>query len=237
MQVTEAEDQIAEINRKLDLIAEELSYQKRHRLEMEDLKDDLTIVGKDFYQTAVAELEELSESFRAGDLVFLLKKLLRNTNNLTKAFEQLESIRDFLVDLRPISREVYNDALAKMEALERKGYFQFAGGAASILDALVVSHSRTDLEQAQASVPHLVGFLRELTRPEVLQALEAIVYGFGEVQATATEEMSMLRLLRELNSPEARRGLAIIIKFLSVVGKRSGAPALGKDGGEHFGKE
>src|SRR6516164_4176612 len=145
MQVTEAEDQIAEINRKLDLIAEALSYQKRHRLEMEDLKDDLTIVGKDFYQTAVAELEELSESFRAGDLVFLLKKLLRNTNNLTKAFEQLESIRDFLVDLRPISREVYNDALAKMEALERKGYFQFAGGAASILDALVVSHSRTDL--------------------------------------------------------------------------------------------
>jgi uncharacterized protein YjgD (DUF1641 family) len=162
MQAIDVEDQIAEINRKLDLIAQELSHQRQRRQKWEDLKNDLTIVGKDLYRTAVVDLEQL----------------------------------------------------------EQKGYFQFAREAAGIVDALVVSHSRQDLEQARASVPHLVGFLRELTRPEVLQALEAIVYGFGEVQAGVREDVSVLQLLRQLNRPDARRGLGILVRFLGVVGAR-----------------
>ena len=177
MQAIEVEDQIAEISRKLDLITEELSHQKRSHQEWEDLKDDLTIVGKDLYRAAVAELEQL----------------------------------------------------------EQKGYFQFGGEAAGMLDALVVSHSRQDLEQARASIPHLVGFLRELTRPEVLQALEAIVRGFGEVQASAKEDASMLQLLRQLNAPDARRGLAIIVRFLSVIGTRGRGVA--GNGSRESGKE
>src|SRR5207245_4181763 len=115
------------------------------------------------------------------------------------------------------------DAVARTGKLEQKGYFHFARQTSGILDALVTSHSPQDLEQAQASVPHLVGFLRQLTRPEVLQALEAIVRGFGEVQASAKEGVSALHLLRRLNAPEARRGIAIIIQFLSVVGASTGS--------------
>ncbi len=153
--------------------------------------------------------------------MFLLKTLAANAENLGHAVEQLESLRDLLADLQPISREVFKDLVARMESLEKRGYFQFAAGAGGILDAFVVSHSKQDLEQARAGVPHLVGFLRELTRPEVLQAMEAIVYGFGEVQASEKQDVSLLQLFRQLYAPEARRGLAIIVKFLSVVGAKS----------------
>ncbi len=61
MPSTDVQAQIDAINRKLDFIVEELAHQKRHRLEMQDLKDDLTIVGRDLYQTGVEELEEISE--------------------------------------------------------------------------------------------------------------------------------------------------------------------------------
>ena len=73
-------------------------------------------------------------------------------------------------------------------------------------------------------MPQLVGFLRELTRPEVLQALEAIIHGFGRVQATMDVDKSAFAIMRDLNSPEARRGVAIIVEFLKVVGARSAAP-------------
>jgi hypothetical protein len=155
------------------------------------------------------------------------RKLDNIGEELAKQSARHESLADLSADLQLIGRELYEDAVARAGKLEQKGYFQFAGKASGILDALVTSHSPQDLEQAQASIPHLVGFLRQLTRPEVLQALEVIVHGFGEVQAAAKNDVSGLQLLRQLNAPAARRGLATIIKFLGVVGastSSSGAP-------------
>ena len=70
-------------------------------------------------------------------------------------------------------------------------------------------------------MPQLVGFLRELTRPEVLQALEAIIHGFGRVQATMNVDKSVFEIVRDINSPDARRGMAILVEFLKVVGSRA----------------
>ena len=69
---------IDEINQKLDIILEEIELQKKHRREMEDLKDDLFRVGKDLYETAVVELEEVHDHINTGDILHLGKKLLRN---------------------------------------------------------------------------------------------------------------------------------------------------------------
>jgi uncharacterized protein YjgD (DUF1641 family) len=75
-------------------------------------------------------------------------------------------------------------------------------------------------------VPLLVGFLRELTKPEVLQALEAIIHGFGRVQATMNVNKSVFALARDLNTPDARRGLAILVEFLKVVGAHAIASSI-----------
>jgi hypothetical protein len=51
-----------------------------------------------------------------------------------------------------------------------------------------------------------------------LQALEAIIHGFGQVQATMNVDKSVLTLARDLNSTEARRGIAILVEFVKIVG-------------------
>ena len=43
---------------------------------MEDLKDDLYRVGKDLYETAIVELEEVHDHLNTGDILHLGKKLL-----------------------------------------------------------------------------------------------------------------------------------------------------------------
>jgi uncharacterized protein YjgD (DUF1641 family) len=102
--------------------------------------------------------------------------------------------------------------------LRQNGYYDAAAAGLRVGDAMVRSHSMTDWEQVQASVPQLIGFLRELTKPEVLQALEAIIHGFGQVQATMNVDKSVLTIVRDLNSTEARRGIAILVEFLKIVG-------------------
>ncbi|MHB8389388.1 MAG: DUF1641 domain-containing protein [Acidobacteriaceae bacterium] len=216
------EDRIAELDRKLDIIVEEIAHLKQVRNSAEDLVADLTLVGKDAMGDAVEALG--SAALRPDEIVQMFKSVLIDARLLTDALQQLESAADFVQDAQPIVRDLFRRAIAGSEQLQEKGYFEAAAAGMRIGDALVQSHSLVDLKQVEASVPQLVGFLRELTRPEVLQALEAIIHGFGRVQATMNVDKSLLQLVRDMNSPDARRGIAILVEFLKVVGSRTTSP-------------
>ena len=219
MAVDLIEERIAELNGKLDLIVEELQQMRRIRLSAEDLAADLTLVGKDAMRDAVETLG--SASLRPQEIATLLKTVLLNARLLTSALQQIESAADFVSDAQPIVRDLFRQAVAASQSMQQKGYLDAARAGLRIGDALVQSHSADDLKQLEASVPQLVGFLRELTRPEVLQALEAIIHGFGQVQATMNVDKSIFAIVHDLNSAEARRGISIIVEFLKVVGARS----------------
>ena len=211
-----AEDRIAELDRKLDFIVEELASLKRLRESAEDLAADLSLAGKSAMRDAV-------EAFGTADLhpqeiLGLLKAVLANARLFEGAIQQLQSAADFIRDAQPIVRDAMHKAVTGAEALSKKGYFDAASAGMRVADSMVRSHSAQDWRQVEASVPQLVGFLRELTKPEVLQALEAIIHGFGRVQATMEVNKSPFALVRDLNSPDARRGVAILVEFLKVVG-------------------
>ncbi|MCL4549941.1 MAG: hypothetical protein M1495_15385, partial [Bacteroidetes bacterium] len=110
----------------LDLILEEIELQRKHRREMEDLKDDLMRVGKDFYDTAVIELEAVHDHVNTKDILHLGKYLLRNVNTINRSIEQLESVKDFLVDVSPLVRQSVLDFMKTLDEIDRKGYFEFA---------------------------------------------------------------------------------------------------------------
>ncbi len=213
------EDRIAGLENKLDFIVEELSHLRRVRLSAEDLVADLTIVSKDAMGDAVEALG--ATTLRPQEIVLLAKTVLQDARLLTSALQQLESAADFIEDAQPIVRDLFGKAVAGCQVLQQKGYFEAAAAGMKVGGALVESHTASDWRQVEASVPHLVGFLRELTRPEVLQALEAIIHGFGRVQATMNVDKSVFQLVRDMNSTDARRGIAIMVEFLKVVGSRS----------------
>jgi uncharacterized protein YjgD (DUF1641 family) len=220
---TLVEDRIAELHSKLDFIVEEISHLKRVRNSAEDLVADLSLVGKDAMGEATEAFGTLN--LRPQDVIQLFKSVLLDARLLTTALQQLESAADFLQDAQPIARDLYRQAVTGCQLLQEKGYFDAARSGIRITDALIQSHSTTDLKQVEASVPQLIGFLRELTRPEVLQALEAIIHGFGRVQATMNVNKSVFEIVRDLNSQDARRGIAILVEFLKIVGARSAAVA------------
>jgi uncharacterized protein YjgD (DUF1641 family) len=211
-----ATDRMAEIDRKLDFIVEEIANLKALRNSAEDLAADLSLVGKSAMRDAV-------EAFGTADLgpreiVGFLKTVLANASLLGTTVEQLQSAADFIQDAQPILRDLMRKAIAGAEALRQNGYYDAAAAGLRVGRAMVRSHSTKDWEQVQASVPQLIGFIRELTKPEVLQALEAIIHGFGQVQATMNVDKSVLTIVRDLNSTEARRGIAILVEFLKIVG-------------------
>jgi uncharacterized protein YjgD (DUF1641 family) len=211
-----AEDRIAELDRKLDFIVDELASLRRFRENAEDLAADLSLVGKSAMKDAVEAFG--TADLRPREILGLVKALMANARLFEQAIQQLQSATDFIEDAQPILRDGMRRMIQTGQALHEKGYFDAASAGLRVGDALVRSHSAEDWRQVEASVPQLIGFVRELTKPEVLQALEAIIHGFGRVQATMDVNKSVFALVRDLNSPDARRGVAILVEFLKVVG-------------------
>ena len=214
-----AEDRLAELDRKLDFIVEELASLRRLRENVEDLAADLSIVGKSAMKDAV-------EAFGTADLhpqeiVALFKAALANAQLFERVIQQLQSATDFIEDAQPIMQDGMRRMIQTAQSMHEKGYFEAVSSGLRVSDALVHAHSPEDWRQVEASVPQLIGFLRELTKPEVLRALEAIIHGFGRVQATMDIDKSVFALIRDLKSTDARRGFAILVEFLKVVGEHA----------------
>jgi len=206
--------QIDELNRKLDLIVDEIAIQRRRRQEMDDLKEDLMRVGKDLYDSAVWELEEVHDYIQTGDVLYLMKKLLRNIKSLTKMFEQLENMRDFFQDFSPISRELFNDLLLRLHEFEQKGYFEFTRHLRTAADNVVTSFSEDDIKALSDNLVSILMTVKNLTQPEMLQAVNNALSVYKNIDLHVEENVSLFALFRELNTPEVRRGLAAALRFL-----------------------
>jgi len=207
-------EQIDEINLKLNIILEEIELQRQHRRMMEDLKDDIYRVGKDLYETAIVELEEIHDQLQTGDIFHLVKKLLRNVNNISKTFDQLESIRDFIRDISPLVRESTLDLMRNLDEFDRRGYFQFAKELKKIIDNIVTSYSSEDVKNLGDNIVTILNTVKNLTQPDMLQAINNAIAVYKNIDIKVDEKVSLFNLLKELNSPEVKRGLAVGIKFL-----------------------
>ena len=207
------------VERKLDFIIDELAVQRRQRREMEELKDDLMRVGKDMYQSAVLELEEVHDHIGTGDMLYLGKKLLRNVNNMTRTFEQLENAKDFVQDFGPISRELFRDAMDRLHEFDRKGYFHFLKELSRVADTVVESFTVEDVRHLAENVVTILNTVKNLTQPDMLRALNNAVAVYKNLELDVQKDVSLFALLRELNSPEAKRGLAFAVGFLKNIAR------------------
>ena len=209
--------QINEISKKLDLVIEEIELQKRLRKEKDMMKEDLMRVAKNIYEAGIEELEDVHDHIKTGDMWFLFKKLLRNVNNITKTFEQLENLKDFFQDFAPVARDMFQDTLNKLNEFDKKGYFEFARELSKVSDKIVTSFSVDDVKKLGDNTVTILNTVKNLTQPDMLMAVNNAVNIYKNLNVEITEKITLFSLMKELNTPEAKRGLAFAIKFLKNI--------------------
>jgi len=214
MEKKDVEKQLAEINRKLDFLTEQMEINARRQQEWQELKEDLNRIGIDLFQSAVTELDEVSHHFDSQDLLHLLKKLLRNTRNLSRLLDQIESVHDMLTDAIPIGRDAFIDLLYTLNELEQKGYFDFFRELLQVVDNVVTSFSPEDVEALADNVVTILQTVRELTQPDMLIAVNNAVSVYKNLDIHVREKISYWELFRSARTPEMRRGIAFGIQFL-----------------------
>lgn len=214
MELKDIQLQLEEINSKLNFIMEEVELQKKHRLELQDFKEDIIRVIKDLYVTSLEELEQVHDYLKTGDILDFFKKFLRNINNLAKFLEQLENVRDFLKDFGPISKSLSKDLMNKLDEFDRKGYFEFMKEAQGILDNIVTSFTVDDVKALSDNIVTILNIVKNLTQPDMLTAINNAVNVYKKLDIEIKEDVSLLKLIKELNTLETKKALFYSIQFL-----------------------
>lgn len=213
--------QINEINRKLDLVLEEVSAQKQARQTVEDLITDVSLIGTDMFKASVVELDNAGIELDAEAVKQLLFKFVRNIGTINEMFEMLESANDLMKDVSPIIRQIGLDSIHKMNKFEQKGYFDFIRELGQIADNVVTHFSTEDVKLLADNVVPILETMKSLTQPDMMKALNNGVNVYKSLDTQDIPEYSLWKAFRELNTPEMKKGLGFMITFLKNIAKEN----------------
>ncbi len=213
------QEQINEINRKLDIVLSEINTQRLKREEVTDLVDDLSLIGNDVFTSTVKTLDNAGVELDYEALNNLLIRFVRNIGTFNGMFEMLESANDLMKDLSPIVNQVGLDAIQKMTEFEQKGYFAFFSETQNIIDNIVGHFSPEDVRDLADSAVSILETIKSMTQPDMLQAMNNALLIYKSMETENVQEYSLWKALRAMNSPEMKRSLGFMITFMQKLSK------------------
>ncbi len=211
------QEQIDAVNRKLDLVLEELQAQREVRTNLSDLSADLYNIGKDMFGAAVTELDNAGVEIDGEAVKVLMLKIIRNIGTLNELFDILESGYDLIRDISPVLHQMGLDGIKIMHNLEQKGYVDFVKESGKIIDNIVTHFSTEDVRLLADNIVTILETVKNLTQPEMLGAINNGVVVYKSLDVNNIPEYSLFKAVRAMNSPELRKGLGFMITFLKNI--------------------
>ena len=192
----EINNRFEEVNAKLDRVLQYVETQNRRFTAVEDLVDDVKIVGYDFFNTAVDELDHNNIEIDPEAVKMLVLRLTKNLGNLNDLMGQFASINDLLKDLGPIVNDLGLNVVDTIAEYEQKGYFEiFANLSENIESILKIG----------------VNF----SNPQLISNMEIISKKLTDSKVDPQKDnKSLFGLYKELKSPEVRQTLAFTLRMV-----------------------
>ncbi len=214
MENKKIEQQLADIQEQLNYITAQMREQERKNRELTELKNDLSLIGKDIFDAAVEELEDVAPYFDTKDLLYLFKKFLRNINSITKLFTYMESANDLFDDLKPLGKQVFDDWMDKLNEMDQKGYFEFASELFKIIDTIVTEFTVEDVVLLRENIVSILLTVKNMTQPEMLNSANNALSFFKKMDIEVEKDISFFQLLKKAREPEVKKGMYFMLEFV-----------------------
>jgi uncharacterized protein YjgD (DUF1641 family) len=224
----EATDRIAELERKIDVMAAQMEVvaaeareQRLRRQQWQELVSDLAPISGEAMTLASRELEAVQDFVEPSDMLRLLRRILRNTNNIEEGLAKYESAMELLSDAGPLASQAVANLIEVMDEYDRRGYFEFAGAGLGVVDRIVTNYSKEDVEALGDNVVHMLDIVKNLTQPEMLAVAERLLEVVQRQQRAAVlepeEPPSLFALAGKMRDPEIRRGMGRALNTFKAV--------------------
>lgn len=206
--------QIDALDKKMDLILEYVNQQRLKSIVIDDLVSDLSIIGKDAFDSTVEELDKRQVEIDPSELTDLAISMVRNIGNFKMMMGTFEMAVDLSKEIGPIANEALIDFTKSMGEFEKKGYFAFIKEIVPIMDNIVAAVTPQDMHDLADNIVLILTAVKDITQPKMLKALDNAVNLYSSVDAKEVPSYSVWRLLREMNSPEMKKAIGFAVTFL-----------------------
>ena len=132
------------------------------------------------------------------------------------------SYSDFIEDVRPIGKQMFQELLETLNELDRKGYFTFLREMGGILDMIVTSYSVEDLQHLRQNIVGILDTVKSMTQPDMLSSMNNAAGFFRSMNIPVDKKISLTMLLRQMNDPEVRRGIYFLLQFARNMASANG---------------
>lgn len=221
------EPSLVELHQKVDALTAQVAYLteqariiERQRADRAELMRDLTPIANEAFHLTIEQLEEIQEYIDLADLLRLLKRVLRNGRNFETMLDQLESLVDLGQTVGPLADEAFGKAVVVLTELEQKGYFTFLRGGMRILDNIVTSFTEEDVNRLGDNIVLILNTVKDMTQPEILNFVRNTLL-IAEQEVEKPVDSSLTGLLKQMRDPAVRRGLALTMRVLRVIGAQA----------------
>ncbi|HOK21142.1 MAG TPA: hypothetical protein PLO66_00425 [Bacteroidales bacterium] len=186
------QNQINELNEKVDTLLEYIIAQNKKNQAIDDFIDDAYKVGIDLFKTTAVELDNHGVEVDMDEVKILIFKLLKNIQTFNTLMNMLESMVDLVKDATPIAREMIIDLTYQLDKLEKNG-----------------------------TIESLKTITTNLTNPDLLQSLAKISSAITNVKPDEKlDNISMFKLMKSLNNREVKNSLSYLIRILQEINKK-----------------
>lgn len=182
-------EKVDHLTSQITILTEQAELQQRRTREFDELKADLIPIGNQLIHLTINELEEIGTEFELEDLLYLLKRVLRNTNLILNMMDRFEALMGIADEVELLGKQVFSSAVEALDQLEQSGLFSEA----------------SDL-------------FTTLSEEDTLSELNKMLKAF-HAEDNESRAPSLTSLLRDMNRPETRRALSRLVKVIQVLGE------------------
>lgn len=215
------------LHQKIDSLSEQVSFltaqaeiQQRRQQAFDELKNDVIPIANHMIKLSIDELAEIGDEFQVEDLLFLLKRVLRNTHLIMDMFDRLEALMGLADETSLLGKQVFNYTVEQLDQYERNGYFDFAREGWRIIERIINEFSVEDVGALGDNIVTILNTVKNMTQPQIM-ALANNAVGAIQVDIPENEKISTWTMLRELSNPQVRRGLVRMLNLLKALDEGS----------------
>jgi uncharacterized protein YjgD (DUF1641 family) len=177
-------------------------------------------IARDVMRVASEQMEDVQDYLDPEDLVRLLKKFVRLAPVVEPLLDQAAGLPDLLEIGGTVLKEGMDKATTVMDEMDRKGYFSLAEGGVRMVDNIATCFTREDVDRLADNIVLILNTVKDMTQPEIMSFVRSTLQ-VAEQEIEKPVDISYLALLGQMRDPAVRRGLALTLRVLRVVGQQA----------------
>lgn len=135
--------------------------------------------------------------------------------------ERQKKTEELFAEMTPIARAAMATTTAKLDALDKKGYFAFARELARVGERVLEGFAPEDVRRLGDAVVGILQTVRAVTQPNVLHVADEAAVALEK--ADTAEPIGIFGAMRATHDDDVRKGIAVTMELMRHLGRAARA--------------